>query len=118
MTIRSASPPAPFRFAEVGKRGEVSREGLEGRTVEVRFRDTGEGIPDEARGRIFIPFYTTKEKGTGLGLAICQRIVKAHNGSIGVESLAGFGTEFIVRLPMDTTIPRNQTPNPRRAVSR
>ena len=67
--------------------------------VEVRFRDTGPGIPEEARERIFVPFYTTKEKGTGLGLAICQRLVKAHQGTIQVRSAPGEGAELLVSLP-------------------
>jgi two-component system, NtrC family, sensor histidine kinase HydH len=67
--------------------------------VEIRFRDTGPGIPEEERERIFVPFYTTKEKGTGLGLAICQRLVKAHLGSLVVRSPPGGGAEFIVALP-------------------
>jgi signal transduction histidine kinase len=67
--------------------------------VEVRFRDSGPGVPEEARESIFVPFYTTKEKGTGLGLAICQRIVKAHQGSIVVRSAPGEGAEFLVSLP-------------------
>jgi signal transduction histidine kinase len=67
--------------------------------VEVRFRDSGPGIPEEARESIFVPFYTTKEKGTGLGLAICQRIVKAHQGSIVVRSAPSEGAEFLVSLP-------------------
>jgi len=67
--------------------------------VEIRFRDSGPGIPDDARDSIFVPFYTTKEKGTGLGLAICQRIVKAHQGSIAVHSTPGEGAEFLISLP-------------------
>jgi two-component system, NtrC family, sensor histidine kinase HydH len=67
--------------------------------VEIRFRDSGPGIPDDARENIFVPFYTTKEKGTGLGLAICQRLVKAHGGSIGVRSATGEGAEFLIALP-------------------
>jgi len=67
--------------------------------VEIRFRDSGAGIPEEARENIFVPFYTTKEKGTGLGLAICQRIVKAHQGSIAVRSVHGEGAEFVISLP-------------------
>ena len=63
--------------------------------VEIRFRDSGPGIPEEARENIFVPFYTTKEKGTGLGLAICQRIVKAHLGSIVVRSPPGEGAELL-----------------------
>ncbi len=67
--------------------------------VEVRFRDSGPGIPEEARDHIFVPFYTTKEKGTGLGLAICQRIVKTHGGNIAAHSLPGQGAEFVIALP-------------------
>ncbi len=67
--------------------------------VEIRFRDSGPGIPEEARENIFVPFYTTKEKGTGLGLAICQRIVKAHLGSIVVRSPPGAGAEMLISLP-------------------
>ena len=76
------------------------REGGRRRDViEIRFHDTGPGIPEEARENIFVPFYTTKEKGTGLGLAICQRIVKAHAGSITVRSSPGEGAEFVISLP-------------------
>jgi signal transduction histidine kinase len=67
--------------------------------VEIRFRDSGPGVPETERESIFVPFYTTKEKGTGLGLAICQRIVKAHQGSIVVRSPPGDGAEFLVSLP-------------------
>jgi signal transduction histidine kinase len=67
--------------------------------VEVRFRDTGPGIPEEERERIFVPFYTTKEKGTGLGLAICLRLVRAHQGTLVIRSPPGGGAEFIVSLP-------------------
>jgi signal transduction histidine kinase len=83
-------------------RDEVSfwREGgRRGDLVEIRFRDSGPGIPDDARESIFVPFYTTKEKGTGLGLAICQRIIKAHQGSIVVHSSPGEGAEFLISLP-------------------
>jgi signal transduction histidine kinase len=67
--------------------------------VEIRFRDTGPGVPEEAREHVFVPFYTTKEKGTGLGLAICHRIVKSHGGTIGVRGAAGGGAEFVITLP-------------------
>jgi two-component system, NtrC family, sensor histidine kinase HydH len=68
-------------------------------TVEIRFHDSGPGVPEEARERIFVPFYTTKEKGTGLGLAICQRIIKAHQGALQIRSPPGEGAEFIISLP-------------------
>lgn len=68
-------------------------------TLEIRFRDTGPGIPEGARENVFVPFFTTKEKGTGLGLAICQRIVKAHQGVIAASSPPGGGAEFVISLP-------------------
>ena len=62
--------------------------------VWVSVADTGGGIPQEQINRIFEPFYTTKKKGTGLGLMIVQRIVRAHNGRIELESNVGRGTTF------------------------
>ncbi len=67
--------------------------------VKITISDTGPGIPDEVRPRIFEPFVTTKPTGTGLGLSICKRIVTVHKGSITVESFPG-GTVFHVILPI------------------
>jgi signal transduction histidine kinase len=80
--------------------------------LEIRFRDTGPGIPEDERERIFVPFYTTKEKGTGLGLAICLRLVKAHQGTLVVRTPPGGGAEFIVVLPAL----REERPEPGRAL--
>jgi signal transduction histidine kinase len=66
----------------------------------VRIVDNGTGIAPDKIGRIFNPFFTTKEKGTGLGMAISKKIVEAHEGTIGVESEVGRGTEFTIRLPL------------------
>lgn len=63
------------------------------------FADTGGGISTDDMGRIFQPYYTTKENGTGLGLLIVRRIVRAHGGEIGIESTAGQGLNFVIRLP-------------------
>ena len=68
--------------------------------------DTGGGIPEEQISRIFEPFYTTKKKGTGLGLMIVQRIVRAHEGRIELESHVGRGTTFRVWLPLHKRRPR------------
>jgi signal transduction histidine kinase len=67
--------------------------------LEVRFRDTGPGIPPAVLKNLFIPFFTTKEKGTGLGLPISQRIVENHGGTIEVRSRVGSGSTFTVVLP-------------------
>lgn len=83
---------------------EESTRALPGRMVEVAFRDTGRGIPEEALGDIFIPFFTTKASGTGLGLPICQRIVENHHGSIEVHSHPGKGATFSVLLPVEDSL--------------
>lgn len=69
--------------------------------VLVRFSDTGEGITEENRNQIFLPFFTTKDygKGTGLGLSIVARIVHEHGGRIEVESEPGQGTTFLLSFP-------------------
>jgi two-component system NtrC family sensor kinase len=68
-------------------------------TVEVEFRDTGSGIPNENAGFVFEPFFTTKENSTGLGLAICQSIVRSFNGEIRFEQEQPRGSVFRVSLP-------------------
>ncbi len=74
--------------------------------VWVSVSDTGGGIPQEQINRIFEPFYTTKKKGSGLGLMIVQRIVRAHNGRIELESHVGRGTTFRIWLPLHERRPR------------
>jgi signal transduction histidine kinase/ActR/RegA family two-component response regulator len=73
-----------------------------GKYVCLIIQDTGTGISPEHLGRIFDPYFTTKEKGSGLGLAISYSIVRAHGGAIGVESQLGIGTRFSIYLPAST----------------
>ncbi len=68
--------------------------------VAVNVSDTGCGMSEETLKKIFTPFYTTKPSGTGLGLSITKRIIKEHNGSIGVSSELNKGTTFTVNLPV------------------
>lgn len=74
--------------------------------VWVSVADTGGGIPQDQLNRIFEPFYTTKKKGSGLGLMIVQRIVRAHNGRVELESQVGRGTTFRIWLPLHERKPR------------
>ncbi|HWR90583.1 MAG TPA: HAMP domain-containing sensor histidine kinase [Dissulfurispiraceae bacterium] len=71
-------------------------------SVFIRISDTGTGIGPEHLGKIFDPFYTTKDvgKGSGLGLAIVHEIVEEHDGCIGAASEAGKGTTFLIRFPV------------------
>jgi len=82
--------------------------------VWVSVADTGGGIPQEQINRIFEPFYTTKKKGSGLGLMIVQRIVRAHNGRIELESHVGRGTTFRLWLPLHERRPRLLADKPSR----
>jgi two-component system nitrogen regulation sensor histidine kinase NtrY len=66
----------------------------------VTLRDTGPGIPPEARSRLFLPYFSTKRKGTGLGLAIVARILEEHGGTIRVDEEYRDGAGFIVTLPI------------------
>jgi len=68
--------------------------------IKVKITDTGPGIPPEVMGKLFSPFFTTKEKGTGLGLAISYGIVEHHQGKIDVETDLGKGSTFIITLPV------------------
>jgi signal transduction histidine kinase len=73
----------------------VASDGMVLMTVE----DTGVGIRDEIKDKLFSPLFTNKAKGTGLGLAVCKRIVELHDGTITVESEEGRGSRFVVTLP-------------------
>lgn len=70
--------------------------------VEVVVADTGHGITAENKEKLFMPYFSTKQRGTGLGLAIVSRIVEDHHGSIRVEENKPMGTKFIVELPVAT----------------
>jgi len=67
--------------------------------VHLEVSDTGEGLTDEERSRLFTPYYTTKQHGTGLGLAIVQSVVADHAGKVWVESERGRGATFHVEIP-------------------
>lgn len=90
----------------IGQLSMTTRRDQANANIEVIFSDTGSGISEENQEKIFDPFFTTKETGhgVGLGLAISYGIIKEHNGSISVESEAGKGTTFVVRLPITSEV--------------
>jgi PAS domain S-box-containing protein len=77
----------------------VHHEGDRNGWVRLLVQDTGEGMSDEVRQRIFVPFFSTKERGTGLGLAVVRQIVEAYGGRIEVGSRPGEGSCFEIWLP-------------------
>jgi PAS domain S-box-containing protein len=72
----------------------------DGGAVEISVSDTGHGLTDEIRERLFLPFYSTKHRGTGLGLSIAAKIVQEHGGTIRAEANSPKGARFVVRLPL------------------
>jgi two-component system, NtrC family, nitrogen regulation sensor histidine kinase NtrY len=68
--------------------------------VEITVADTGHGVTQELKERLFLPYFSTKKRGTGLGLAIVSRIIEDHHGSIRVEENQPVGARFVVELPL------------------
>lgn len=88
----------------VGKGTITVSTRIRGDSVEIAISDTGMGIPEEIRTRVYEPFFTTKEvgKGTGQGLALAHSVViKKHQGKIWFETEVGSGTTFFIHLPID-----------------
>lgn len=70
--------------------------------VEISVADSGEGVTQETKERLFLPYFSTKKRGTGLGLAIVSRIVEDHHGSIRLEENHPVGARFVIELPVAT----------------
>jgi two-component system nitrogen regulation sensor histidine kinase NtrY len=66
--------------------------------IELTIADTGSGLTDEMRERLFLPYFSTKQRGTGLGLAIAAKIIQEHQGNIRAEKNEPAGAKFIVEL--------------------
>jgi PAS domain S-box-containing protein len=82
---------------ELGVSSSLSEDGT---AVEIAVSDTGLGLTDEIRERLFLPFYSTKQRGTGLGLSIAAKIVQEHGGSLRAEANTPKGARFLMRLPL------------------
>ena len=84
--------------------GNLEIEGhCEGNRLNVSISDTGVGIPEEVKPKMFMPMMTTKAKGQGFGLAVAKRIIESLKGTIVFESEEGKGTKFIIELPKELT---------------
>jgi two-component system, NtrC family, nitrogen regulation sensor histidine kinase NtrY len=86
---------AMFREIQISTALAPSRD-----TVEITVADTGHGVTQDLKDRLFLPYFSTKKRGTGLGLAIVSRIIEDHHGSIRVEENRPVGAKFIVELPV------------------
>ncbi len=68
--------------------------------VEIQISDTGPGIPEEYKAKLFQPYFSTKPEGTGLGLCITKKIIEDHGGTIKIDSKPGLGTAVTIQLPV------------------
>jgi signal transduction histidine kinase len=71
----------------------------EEKDVVISVKDTGSGIPEAVKGKLFTPMFTTKAKGQGFGLPVIKRMTEALGGTVSFESQEGKGTTFTVRFP-------------------
>lgn len=83
-----------------------------GHFVRISLTDKGIGIPREIVGKIFDPYFTTKQEGSGLGLAICHSIINKHDGYLTVNSTSGKGTTFTIYLPAIESVDQEGTKEP------
>ncbi len=67
--------------------------------VKIEIGDSGPGISEKEKGKLFLPHFSTKKKGTGLGLAIVSQVITEHGGSIEVEDNHPHGAKFIIQIP-------------------
>lgn len=94
------SIPEESTLREVTLRTQIIAGSEATETIELEVSDTGCGIAPCVLPKVFVPFFTTKERGHGIGLALVQKIVSGHDGTIHVESTVGKGTTFYCRLPV------------------
>ncbi len=105
-----------FAATDAGGRVEVSTRSEHDKVI-VQVKDTGRGIPERIRNKIFDLYFTTKKDGGGIGLAVCQNIIKVHDGRIDFESVEGEGTVFTILLPIkDPTTIRSTRIKPARKI--
>ena len=71
----------------------------EGDSVSINVSDTGEGIPEEIQGKIFEPYFTTRDTGSGLGLTVVYKVVREHGGDLQMDSVPDRGTTFRISIP-------------------
>jgi len=83
--------------------GDLTIRSSKGDFLEISIADTGPGISEDIVDKIFLPFFTTKDRGIGLGLAIVQKIIVSHGGSIFVDS-SDRGATFRIRFPLKSPI--------------
>jgi signal transduction histidine kinase len=97
--------PPTDQGVRVGVDGREESGAVARQEIVITVSDTGPGIPNELKEKIFYPFFTTKQSGSGVGLAIAQKIVASHGGVLEFDSETGRGCSFRVRVPIEDEKP-------------
>ena len=84
-----------------GEKKIVVTSSLQEGNVLVKVSDSGSGIPDGIKDKIFDPFYTTKNGSTGIGLSLCRRIITDHGGTLNLLKSRLGGAQFTIQIPVD-----------------
>ncbi len=81
--------------------GEIRFETrLENENICITIADTGHGIPASIQGKVFEPYFTTRDTGSGLGLSVVYKVIKEHGGDLQMDSVIGRGTKFLITIPV------------------
>jgi signal transduction histidine kinase len=97
--------PPTDRIVRVGADGREEPGSVARQEIVITVSDTGPGVPDELKEKIFYPFFTTKQSGSGIGLATAQKIVAGHGGALELDVETGRGCSFRVRVPIEDEKP-------------
>jgi signal transduction histidine kinase len=89
-------------FQAIGEGGTLTVQVEPGANIIVSFTDTGDGMDEDARRRVFEPYYSTKQDGTGLGLAVVKEVAEMHAGGVDVRSSPGDGATVSLSIPLVT----------------
>ena len=90
-----------LQASDAGSRVVLRVRQIENGMLQLSVSDSGRGFDATVSGRLFEPFFTTRNEGTGLGLAIVRNVVEAHGGKVEARSAPGEGSEFVLRLPVE-----------------
>jgi signal transduction histidine kinase len=93
------------RSVRVGVDGRAASDPLARQEIVITVSDTGPGVPNELKEKIFYPFFTTKPRGSGVGLATAQKIVAGHGGTLELDSGTSRGCSFRLRIPLEEEKP-------------
>jgi signal transduction histidine kinase len=107
--VTNACHALPTEGGTITLESECVHEGPGGECVRISVRDSGTGVPEAMRSKIFTPFFTTKgdDRGSGLGLYVVRTVIEEHGGTVVLDGGVGGGACFVVTLPLENSTLRS-----------